>query len=483
MYQQFYSLSAEPFRLSPDHDFAYAHKGYMKARAYMAYAFIREEGFVMITGRPGTGKTTLIGSLIEHLGRENVKVANLVCSQLKADDLLKMVAYDFGISLDIVEKGELLQRLTLQLRAWRRDGRRALLIVDEAQNLAVTAMEELRLLTNIQVDGRPLLQIFLLGQPELRELMLRPELEQVHQRIVAASHLRPLQLEETQAYVMHRLEVVGWSGDPAFNTAVFPLLHKFSEGIPRRINLICSRLLLHCALEQRHRVEVADVREVILELQDENLAAGSTWNEADFSEPSEPEPQAAAPEQPADPVKNRATATTAKKVDPEPVAPGTTAGHASEGDLPPVAGDAAAAAESAPKPPSQRLKVVVTAPEVEMRRTGTDSRRPDPRPPKAEAGRINLEPVTAPEARVASLRRTADNNQVPAPTSPPPIRKRAARAAQLLEIRPTVPKPGEGLSGAPPVRDYTGAWANGLIFLLSVASVFWAASGFDIWKF
>jgi general secretion pathway protein A len=163
MYQQFFNFSAEPFRLSPDHSFAYSHKAYNKARAYLVYAFTRAEGFVMITGKPGTGKTTLIGSLIDQLSDTPVSVANLVCTQLQADDLLKMVAYDFGIPVSVVEKGEILQRLTQQLKLWHRDGRRALLIVDEAQDLSISAMEELRLLTNIQVDSRPLLQIFLLG--------------------------------------------------------------------------------------------------------------------------------------------------------------------------------------------------------------------------------------------------------------------------------------------------------------------------------
>jgi len=282
MYQQFYNFSAEPFRLSPDHAFAYAHKGYTKARAYMEYAFMRAEGFVMITGQPGIGKTTLIGALVDELSSTPVRIANLVCTQLEADDLLKMVAYEFGIPVSVVGKGELLQRLTQQLKSWYRDGRRALLIVDEAQDLSVSAMEELRLLTNIQVGSRPLLQIFLLGQPELRTLILSPRLEQVHQRIIAATHIKPLQSDETEAYIRHRLEAVNWKGDPLISKAVYPLIYKFSEGVPRRINLICSRLLLHCAVEQRHRVGVADVREVISELQSENLATGDSFDEADF---------------------------------------------------------------------------------------------------------------------------------------------------------------------------------------------------------
>lgn len=282
MYDTYFGFSEEPFRLSPDHHFAYQHRGYKKARAYMAYAFMRAEGFVMVTGRPGTGKTTLVGTLIEDLARERVHTANLVCSQLEADDLLSMVAYEFGADLELRDKGQLLQFLSRQLQKWHREGRRALLIVDEAQDLSVSAMEELRLLTNIQVGGRPLLQIFLLGQPELRELILSPKLEQVHQRIVAASHLQPLEVDETETYVKHRLLKAGWRNDPEISKSVYPLIHKFSEGVPRRINLICSRLMLHGSVEQKHRIGVEDMRAVVEELQGESLAAGSTLSEHDF---------------------------------------------------------------------------------------------------------------------------------------------------------------------------------------------------------
>ncbi len=170
-----------------------------------------------------------------------------------------------------------------------REGRRALLIVDEAQDLASSAMEELRLLTNIQIGGQPLLQIFLLGQPQLRDLILSPEMEQVHQRIVAASHIEGLQADETEAYVIHRLQVVGWQGDPAIDRAIFPLIHKFSEGVPRRINLICSRLFLLGSVEQRHAIDVEDVRVVISELQAEHLAAGTGFSPDDFDVSGETE--------------------------------------------------------------------------------------------------------------------------------------------------------------------------------------------------
>jgi len=282
MYDLYYRFTAEPFRLSPDHHFAFQHRGYKKARAYMAYAFMRAEGFVMVTGRPGTGKTTLVGALVEDLSGEKVTTANIVCSQLEASDLLQMVAYEFGVDVAHTEKGVLLQHLSRLLQKWHREGRRALLIVDEAQDLSVSAMEELRLLTNIQAGGKPLLQIFLLGQPDLRELILSAPLEQVHQRIVAASHLEALELDETEAYVRHRLTLVGWRGDPDISRSIYPLIYKFSEGVPRRINLICSRLLLHGSVEQLHRLGVADIKEVLGELQGESLAAGNQLVDNDF---------------------------------------------------------------------------------------------------------------------------------------------------------------------------------------------------------
>jgi general secretion pathway protein A len=255
----------------------------------MAYAFKRAEGFVMITGRPGTGKTTLIGELVESLSSDNVFTANLVCTQLKADDLLRSVAYSFGIGSAKIDKAELLHRLEVLFQRWHREGQRALLIVDEAQDLTSSAIEELRLLTNIQAGGQPLLQIFLLGQPELRDMIVSPDMEQVHQRIVAASHIEGLGSDETEAYVLHRLQVVGWCGDPAIDRGIFPLIHKFSEGIPRRINLICSRLFLLGSVEERHTITTADVRIVIGELQAESLAVGREINRYDFGEVGETE--------------------------------------------------------------------------------------------------------------------------------------------------------------------------------------------------
>ncbi len=282
MYEHFYNLSAEPFRLSPDHRFCYNHTLYAKAKAYMAYAFMRAEGFVMITGQPGTGKTTLVGDLVESLANENVTVGKLVSTQLAEDDLLRMVAFAFGIEATEMPKSVLLQQLTVRFSNLYRERCRALLIVDECQDLSHSALEELRLLTNLQEDGHPLLQIFLLGQSEFRDMVHSPALRQVHQRIVAASHLEALQPDETRAYVETRLRAVGWNNDPAISNAVYPVIYKFSEGVPRRINLICSRLFLHCCVEKRHQITLEDARTVVSELQEEQLSTRNLLHDEMF---------------------------------------------------------------------------------------------------------------------------------------------------------------------------------------------------------
>ena len=271
MYETFYGLREEPFRLSPDSRLCFMHPSYKKAKAYMQYALQRREGFVMVTGRPGTGKTTLINDLTTQLSSQGNLHAALTSTQIQADDLLRLAVLKFGLNGDTEHKAELIHRLETFLYRLHREGRRPLLIIDEAQDLAQNALEELRLLTNLQKDNQPLLQIFLVGQEELRQTVLLPGLEQLHQRIVAACHLTPLTPEATEEYIKHRLERVGWQNDPILADEIYQPIHSASLGIPRIVNQICSRLMLHGMVEEKHQLGLDDIREVIDSLNEEQL--------------------------------------------------------------------------------------------------------------------------------------------------------------------------------------------------------------------
>lgn len=237
----------------------------------MQYALQRREGFVMVTGRPGTGKTTLINDITSQLAEQGNLHAALNSTQIQADDLLRLTVLKFGLNGETDYKAELIHRLENFLYRLHREGRRPLLIIDEAQDLAKDALEELRLLTNLQKDNQPLLQIFLVGQEELRQTVLMPRLEQLHQRIVAACHLAPLSLDTTEEYIKHRLQRVGWQGDPALGQEIYDPIHVHSLGIPRVVNQICSRLLLHGMVTDKHELGLEDITEVINDLSQEQL--------------------------------------------------------------------------------------------------------------------------------------------------------------------------------------------------------------------
>jgi putative secretion ATPase (PEP-CTERM system associated) len=271
LYETYYKLSADPFRLSPDHRFAFGHRSYARAKAYLEYALHRGEGFITITGSAGTGKTTLISEILADLDKSRLKVATLNSTQLEGKDLLQMVAALFDLEYEDESKASLLLEIQQFLKQLSQKGRRAVLIVDEAQGLSPSAVEELRLLANLQLNHRLLLQVFLVGQEQLRDMVQAPGMEHLRQRIVAASHLEVLKLDETISYVEHRLTRVGWQGDPALTEDALRLVHKFSAGVPRRINLICSRLFLYGSMEHKHQLDGEDARSVIEDLQRERL--------------------------------------------------------------------------------------------------------------------------------------------------------------------------------------------------------------------
>jgi putative secretion ATPase (PEP-CTERM system associated) len=270
MYEAFYGLNVKPFQLNPDPAFYYASKQHRRAKAYLEYGVSRNEGFIVITGEIGAGKTMVLRSLIEGLQGSNIITGHLVTTQLGAEDTLRMVGAAFGFRVKDVPKSELLITLEAFLISQTSKGKRCLLIVDEAQNLTPRAVEELRMLSNFQFGNQALLQSFLVGQPEFREILQRPEMEQFRQRVAATCHIGPLDKEETKAYMEHRIKCAGGSGKPTFDAAVFDEMHKASGGIPRRINGLADRLLLAGFLAERTHLTAADLAEVVREVNAEN---------------------------------------------------------------------------------------------------------------------------------------------------------------------------------------------------------------------
>ncbi len=270
MYEQFYGLTSKPFQLNPDPAFFFGSKQHRRAKAYLEYGVSRNEGFIVITGEIGAGKTTVLRSLIDGLHGSNVITGHLVTTQLGAEDTLRMVGAAFGFRVKDVPKSELLITLEAFLISQTSKGKRCLLIVDEAQNLSPRAVEELRMLSNFQFGNQALLQSFLIGQPEFREILQRPEMEQFRQRVAATCHIGPLDAEETKAYVEHRLKCAGAKDKPSFEPAAFEGIYKASGGIPRRINSVCDRLLLLGFLGGRTHLTGDDVAEVAREFAAEN---------------------------------------------------------------------------------------------------------------------------------------------------------------------------------------------------------------------
>jgi putative secretion ATPase (PEP-CTERM system associated) len=268
MYENYYHFQARPFQLSPDPRFFFSSRGHRRAMAYLVYGVHQAEGFLVITGEIGAGKTMLARTLARQLEAQNVVLAQVVSTQLEADDMVRMVAAAFGIPQE-TSKAVLLKKMEQFLLGCQRQGKRALLIVDEAQNLPAASVEELRMLSNFVYDDKPLLQSFILGQPEFRKTLQSPQLEQLRQRVIASCHLGPMDAADTEAYIVHRLQTVGWRGDPSFSQDAYAAIQRYTGGIPRKINVLCDRLLLMGHLDEKHALTGKEVAEVIDELQQE----------------------------------------------------------------------------------------------------------------------------------------------------------------------------------------------------------------------
>jgi general secretion pathway protein A len=289
MYREFFGLTGKPFQLSPDARFFFPSKEHKRALSFLQYGLGQGDGFIVITGDIGTGKTTLVQTLLADLDPKVTIVANMVTTQLKEDDLLTLVAFQFGLRPNGPSKAVLLRDLEQFFLHRTRENKRVLLIVDEAQNLPPQSVEELRMLSNFQYQGRPLVQVFLLGQEEFRATLLSEGFEQLRQRVIATYHLNPLDSEETRTYIEHRLKLVGWNANPTFTDEAFERIFAFTQGVPRRINNLCDRVMLYAFLEELHQIDGEVVRQVADEIGNEFIGADldkpKTTNAAQSAEP------------------------------------------------------------------------------------------------------------------------------------------------------------------------------------------------------
>ena len=259
MYESHFGLTLPPFSLNPDPSFFFGSRTHNNALSYLKFGVYQAEGFVVVTGDIGAGKTMLVRTLLAELDPKRIVAAQIVSTQLEAGDLLRSVALAFGVAIKGLSKAELIATIEAFLTHLVIEQRRALLVVDEAQNLDRGAVEELRMLSNFQLGSHALLQSFLVGQPELRPMLNSKPLEQFRQRVIASCHLGPMDAAETRAYVEHRLTRAGWRGRPSFDDPSVARIFYWTSGIPRRVNVLCNRLLLASYLSSTDAITAATV--------------------------------------------------------------------------------------------------------------------------------------------------------------------------------------------------------------------------------
>ncbi len=297
MYESFYQLKSKPFQLTPNPYFFFDSATHKRALAYLRYGLAEGEGFIVISGDVGTGKSTLLGTLFQSIKeKEDILAIQLNNTQLDADNVLRMVASTLGQDVKNCDKAVILRDLEQLLLQKLKNKQRVVLAVDEAQNLPWESLEELRMMSNLSYQGKSLLQIILLGQPELRDTLAQPELEQLRQRITASCYLSALNLQEVEDYIKHRLRKVGWNLDPEFTDKAFERIFKHTGGIPRRINTLADRILLYGFLENKHKIDdaIVDVvsKELRQELPDQMGAPKVKVHKKKVGEPVQVEPQA-----------------------------------------------------------------------------------------------------------------------------------------------------------------------------------------------
>ncbi len=267
MYERFYNLRERPFSLSPDPDYLYPSRVHQEALSYLRYGIEGHAGFIVITGEIGSGKTTLLQTALRSLDHQT-SVSRVMNTMLDARELIEAVMLDFGLEPQAQQgKPMLLRTLARYLVDQRAMGRLALLVIDEAQNLSLAALEEVRMLSNLETEKSKLIQIALIGQPNLRDLLRRPELEQLRQRVTVSYHLQGLDSTDTAAYVNHRLRRAAIGAPLEFSREVTDLIHRHSNGIPRSINVIADAVLLFGYGEEQRSISVDLTRDAIEELE------------------------------------------------------------------------------------------------------------------------------------------------------------------------------------------------------------------------
>jgi len=286
MYADFYNLTAMPFQLTPDCQFFFESQEHKRAFAHLVYGLAQEEGFIVITGEIGAGKTMLVERLWSQLDNKKFVGVRISTTNVSGDDLLKLVAHNFRLPTEPADKATLLRRLEEFFDRTIAAGKRCLLVIDEVQNLPFSALEELRMLSNMTINGQAPFQCLLLGQPQFRQMLADTKLQQLEQRVLASYHLGPLNLDDTKGYVEHRLRTAGWSGDPSFEDGALVVLQRHSSGIPRKINTLCSRALLSGYLEETHVITEKMLSELAEELH-RDLAAGHPTTPAPTAYPTD----------------------------------------------------------------------------------------------------------------------------------------------------------------------------------------------------
>lgn len=268
MYQDYYDLKAEPFPLSSRGDNLYMHDSYKRCMSYLLYAFHRGEGMVLITGLPGSGKTTLIQELVSETSDNEMPVALVDCANLAGSDLLELYLEELGV---VAAPGVSNARAVRETLANTRQAKRPVLILDDAQLLSEDDLKTVYMLCNLNQKGVHLVQVVLAGHPKLRETLLSPGYEQFHQRLVATCNIEALEMSETREYILHKLRSAGWTNNPSIAESVFGAIYRSSLGVPRWVDLICSRMMLNAMAGDRKFISLDDICEVIRDLINEDL--------------------------------------------------------------------------------------------------------------------------------------------------------------------------------------------------------------------